>query len=228
MSQIYNGPSGRNAFNPETGNSLSWALATGMCALLVLTGSATVSAEQTPTESVRSAVTEVWHILDNEDLRQPGQSEERRREIEHVLRHRVSCDAMARHSLGIPWMTLDIREQQQFVSLFVQLLRDALANRITEYSSEQVVYVSEQHDGHVATVSTRLIGRKVDTAIGFLLVNLSGDWLVYDAVVDGVSITNNYRAQFANIIRGRSYEGLLERMTQNALILKVFERSDIH
>ena len=46
---------------------------------------------------------------------------------------------------------------------------------------------------------------------------------MYDAVIDGASIVENYRAQFSRIIRDVSYEGLVSRMKQKTLFVKAFE-----
>ena len=59
----------------------------------------------------------------------------------------------------------------------------------------------------------------------FRLAEQSGDWLVYDVVIDGASIVGNYRAQFARIIRDTSYAGLVGQMQQRGLVVKVFEKT---
>ena len=42
------------------------------------------------------------------------------------------------------------------------------------------------------------------------------DWEVYDIVIEGVSLVNNYRTQFSRIINQTSYEGLVKRMRTEA------------
>lgn len=69
------------------------------------------------------------------------------------------------------------------------------------------------------------MGQKVDTAIEFRMVKLFGDRLVDDAVVIGASIINNCRAQFAGIIRDLFYAGLVNKMKQNTLLVKAFEKT---
>jgi phospholipid transport system substrate-binding protein len=179
----------------------------------------------TPTESVSSTISDVIRILDTDALKQPGRSGERRQEIERLLRHRMSYEQMAQRSLGDPWTKLNDTERQEFVHLFVQLLRDTFACRIDAYSGEQVLYLSEQREGSFAEVRTRLIGPKGDTRLDFRLRNQSGEWRVYDVVIDQTSLVRNYRAQFDRIIRDYSYTGLVDAMTQRALIVKVFEKT---
>ena len=181
--------------------------------------------DYSPTESVKNTITDVLSILGNEALRQPGRCEERRQQIEQVIRHRVNFEQMAQRSLGAPWTRLSDTERQEFVSLFVELIRDTVANKIDQYYDEQVFYLVEQRAGSFAEVRTNLIGPKVDTSLDFRLENHSGDWLVYDVVIDGASIVRNYRIQFGRIIRDNAYAGLVEKMKQRALTVKRFEKT---
>lgn len=179
--------------------------------------------EQGPTETVRGTVSELLSIL--KALKGPSRSEARRLEIEQVIRQHVHYEDMAKRSLGVSWAQLNDAGRLEYVGLFVQLLRDALANRMVEYSGERITYLSEQREQAFAQVKTRLIGDKVDTLIDFRLVNHDGRWLVYDAVMDGGSLVGSYHAQFANIIRDASCAELMERIKEKTLIVKLFEKT---
>jgi phospholipid transport system substrate-binding protein len=192
--------------------------------LLVLNRPALAFMERTPMESVRSTIEEVIGILNREELKQLDRVMERRREIERVVRHRVSYEDMAKRSLGVPWSNLPDARRREFVDLFVQLLRDTFAGKIDAYADEQVRYLSERRKGGVAEVRTKLIGPKTETLLDFRLVERAGEWIVYDVVIDGASIVSNYRAQFASIIRDHTYTGLVERMKRKTLVVKAFER----
>ena len=181
--------------------------------------------EFSPTESVKNTITDVLSILGNEALRQPSRFAERRQQIEQVIRQRVNFWQMAQRALGSPWTRLNDTERQEFVSLFVELIRDTVANKIDQYYDEQVFYLDEQREGSCAQVRTNLIGPKIDTSLDFRLENQSGEWLVYDVVIDGASIVRNYRTQFSRIIRDSAYAGLVEKMKQKALTVKWFEKT---
>jgi phospholipid transport system substrate-binding protein len=176
---------------------------------------------------VKSTITELLSILGNETLKQPEQFEERRQQIARVIRRRVNYGQMAQRSLGAPWTGLTDTERQDFVRLYVQLLRDTFANKIEEYHDEQMVYLFERRVGSFAEVSTKLVGSKVDTWVAFRLAEQSADWLVYDVVIDGASIVGNYRAQFARIIRDTSYAELVEQMQQRGLPVIFLTRSTL-
>ena len=183
-----------------------------------------IEAKSSATEAVKSTINDLIRVLDDETLKQPEQAEERRHEIEEVIKHRMDYEEMARRSLGAPWSTLSQRGQREFVDLFVQLLRDTFAGRITERSDEQVVFLGELQKDAFAEVKAQMKGRKIDTPVDFRLIHRAHEWRVYDVVIDGASIVSNYRSQFNSIIRDVSYVGLVKKMRQKAIAVKVFER----
>lgn len=221
MNRISNSAASKIFISSETGLGMTWVVMAGMVGLLI--GTPVASAEQTATESVESTIDEVVHILNSEELKQPGRSVERRQKIEQVIRQRVSYEDMAKRALGWPWIELTHTERQEFVALFVQLLRDTFACRIDNYADEQVLYMSEQREENFAEVKAKLSGLKVDTLLDFRLADKVGHWYVYDVIIDGAGIVGNYHAQFANIIRDHSYAGLVNKMKEKTLVVKAFE-----
>ena len=197
---------------------ISVAMAT---CLLSLAPASAAFPEQRPKEAIKGTVAQLRSILD--EFQEPSDTEARRWEIEQVIRQRVHYQEMAKRSLGTSWSQLNDDARQEYVGLFVQLLRDALANKIADYSAERVSYLSEQKESGCAEVKTRLLGNKVDTFIDFRLSRVDGQWLIYDAVMDGTSLVGDYRAQFARIIRVTSPADLINRMKEQTLIVKLFE-----
>ena len=205
---------------------VSWrgiALVAAISLLMGIVQATAAWSEQGPTEAVKGTVSELLSIL--KELKDPTRSEARRWEIEQVIRHHVHYEDMAKRSLGASWGQLSDVARREYVGLFVQLLRDALANRMVEYSGERISYLSEQRERTFAQVKTRLVGNKVDTFIDFRLVSQDGRWLVYDAVMDGGSLVASYHAQFASIIRDASCAQLMERIKEKTLVVKLFEKS---
>ena len=180
--------------------------------------------KSSPTEAVKGTIDDLIRVFDDETLKQPEQAEERRHEIEEVIKHRMDYEEMARQALGAPWSTLSHRGQREFVDLFVQLLRDTFAGRISEYSDEQVVFLGELRKDAFAEVKAQMKGRKIDTPVDFRLIHRAHEWRVYDVIIDGASIVSNYRSQFSNIIRDVSYVGLIKKMRQKAIAIKIFEK----
>jgi len=195
----------------------SRALVSGILAVVLLTGEALVMAAQTPTDAVRTTFEKVVHVLKDQDLKQPGREQERLNRLERAIGERISYRELAKRALGPKWKELSEKERQEFVGLFAQLLRDVYANRIFQYTDEQVEYLNERLEGDFAEVKTNLRGSKVNIPVSYRLMNQSGVWQVYDVVVDGVSTVSNYRGQFTKILQTSSYETLLERLRKKTI-----------
>ncbi len=187
----------------------------------------TPHAESTATEAVKRTVADLIRILDDPHLKEPERAEQRRREIEQVITHRINYREMAKRTLGTNWSGINEYDRQEFVGLFVEMLRDTFAGRINKHTDEQVTILDEQRIDHFAEVRTQLTGQKVDTRIDFRLMQVLGHWWVYDVVINGVSIVSNYRAQFTSVIRDVTYVGLVKKMKTNAVAVKFFENTTL-
>jgi phospholipid transport system substrate-binding protein len=184
----------------------------GILAVSLLTGANVLMAAETPTDAIRTTFEKVVHVLKDPELKKPGRQMERLNQLERTIGERVSYRELARRSLGPKWKELSEKDRQEFVVLFAHLLRDVYANRIFQYKDEQVEYLNERLDGLYAEVRTNMKGSKVNVPVNYRLINQSGVWLVYDVVVDGISMVSNYRGQFSKILQTSSYETLLERL----------------
>ena len=200
-------------------------LLSSLALAIVLFGHSATSAALTPSETVKETLATVMNILNDPVYQEPGMADARRVALENVLRNAVNYREMARRSLGITWMMLDEPERQRFSELFVQVLRDAVASRVNMYNGTNVVFLSEQIEDNFSEVRALFKGDKKDTAVDVRLVNQSGQWRMYDTVIDGVRLVDNYRSQFVHVMRDGAYAGLVGRLEAMLLIPKAFERT---
>jgi len=99
------------------------------------------------------------------------------------------------------------------VKLFGDILERSYISKIDLYSGEKVVWVSESVAGDQATVRTKVITKQgVDVPIDYHMFRRGDRWLVYDVVIENVSLVSNYRTQFNKIIQTSSYQELVKKM----------------
>jgi len=159
-------------------------------------------------------------VLADKDLKQPARSEERRELLEKVVGGRFDYLEMSRRSLGAPWNQLSDKDKQEFVDLFRTLLTNTYADRVETYSGDGVKYLNERTEKEYAEVRTKVLSGKTEIPMDYRLLNKSNDWRVYDVVVDGVSLVNNYRGQFSKILRTSSYPELVDQLRKKSDKLK--------
>jgi phospholipid transport system substrate-binding protein len=178
----------------------------------VLASASAGAATKSATDSVRGTIDEVVRILKDPEMKKPDRVDERRRILEKVIGDRFSWDEMATRTLGTQWAKLDENQRQEFTDLFRTLLTTTYIGRIESYSGEKVVYLNERLQDGFAEVRTKVAAGKAEYPMDYRLMDKSGDWHVYDIVLDGVSLVNNYRGQFSKILRTSSYEDLVGKL----------------
>jgi phospholipid transport system substrate-binding protein len=171
-----------------------------------------------PTDQVRSTVDQVLVILQDPALKPETKKNERREQLRRVIFARFDFAEMARRSLGPEWRRRTATEQQEFVSLFTDLLQESYIGTIESYNGDKVIYNRELQDQDSAEVQTTLTTRREDSySINYRLRLVGKDWKVYDVVIENISVINNYRSQFSRVIGRSSYEELVRTMKEKSL-----------
>ena len=199
----------------------AWVRGLVVVATVLLTGIAADCAQAgEATEAMRATIGEVLRILADKDLKQPSKANERRQLLEKAVGERFDYQEMSRRSMGAPWANLAEKDKQEFVSLFQTLLVNTYADKIESYSGEGVQYVNERNEKEYAEVRTKVLTGKTEIPLDYRLLHKGSDWRVYDVVVDGVSLVNNYRGQFSKILRNGSYADLVEQLRKKSEKIK--------
>ena len=119
----------------------------------------------------------------------------------------------ARRALGPHWAKRSPAEREEFIGLFQGLLERGYLSRIGEYGGERVQYVAERVDGEFATVRAQIVTAKgTQIPIEARVVRKGERWLMYDVLIENVSLVASYRSQFDRVIRTSSYEELVRRL----------------
>jgi len=176
-------------------------------------GSPVWSSAPTPTDQLRHTVDRVLATLNDARPRAPGQAAAREVALRRAVQARFDFPETAREALGLYWRDRTPAERQQFTALFTELLQRSYLASIARYGGARVEYTGQSLDGSYATVRTRVVTRSGRPVAVDYQMSLHGDrWLVYDVIVDHVSLVDNYRTQFRDIIATSSYQNLVDRI----------------
>jgi phospholipid transport system substrate-binding protein len=80
------------------------------------------------------------------------------------------------------------------------------------YTDEKIVYDKERIKKNKALVYTRVITSTKEIPLDYRMVSISGDWKVYDVLIEGVSLVKNYRSQFREMLKNKDPEYLLDTL----------------
>lgn len=164
-----------------------------------------------PTDQLKQRVDEVIRVLDDPSLKaQPAQ---RHAAIRKIAENIFDYPNTARRALGTHWNARTPEERKEFVALFADLLDRAYLSKIDLYQGEKVRYTNEAVEGDEVTVKTTLLTpRGTSIPVDYRMHLVDGRWLVYDVIIEGVSLVSSYRQQFNKIIVTESYPSLLQKM----------------
>jgi phospholipid transport system substrate-binding protein len=174
-----------------------------------------------PTDQLRAQIDRVIKTVDDPDLKKDGKATERRAAVRKIAFETFDFEEMSKRALARHWQARTPAEREEFVKLFADLLERAYVSKIENYGGEKIAYNGDTIEGDAALVKTKIVTKQgTDVPVDYRMVKRNDRWLVYDVVIEGVSLINNYRTQFNKIIQTSSYQSLVDRMKtrQNELI----------
>jgi phospholipid transport system substrate-binding protein len=173
-------------------------------------GLATAGHGGEPLDIVKSAADRAIAVLKDPWLKAPERKKERIERLKEIINPIFDYQEMARRSLGPHWRRRSPAEQEEFAKLFRAYLENIYSDRVDLYEGEKVTFGRETIDQDYAQVESLVSNAKgEENSVVYRLKRTDGNkWKVYDAIVENISIVNNYRSQFDRVISKSSYEEL--------------------
>ena len=164
-----------------------------------------------PTDQLRMQVDRVLKLLDDPALK--DKPKDKRAAVRKVADDIFDFGETAKRSLGRHWADRTPAERDEFTKLFGDLLERSYISKIELYGGEKIQYMSDKIDGDQASVMSKLLTKtNTEVPIEYRMLKKGERWLVYDVIIEGVSLVANYRTQFNKIIQTSSYAELVKKM----------------
>jgi len=172
--------------------------------------------ENGPLAQVKGTVNGVLDLLRDKSLA----PDVRREKIAALIKDRFDFEAMSQGTLGINWRRANDEQKAKFKELFSELLKETYMGRIEAYTNEKVEFLKEEVRDRTATVETQVVTTNVNIPITYKLIPQGDKWLVYDVIIEGVSLIRNFRSSYGDIVRQDGIPGLLQQMAKKVDELK--------
>lgn len=164
-----------------------------------------------PMERVKDVTERIIKILSNEQLKDPGKKEHKKQLIKNEILSIFDWEEFSKRTMAQNWQKLSKEQKAEFIEYYQKLLEAVYADKMDEYSGEKVRYDGEEISGQNAIVKVMVLGYKgADVPLIYRMFMKNNQWYVYDVVIEGVSLVNNYRSQFNSIMLKSGYEGLIK------------------
>ena len=170
-------------------------------------------------QALETSTNRILNFIKNPDYVNPTTRGPIRQQIEDEVLHIFDFSEFSSRTVGPRWRNFTPEQKREFSNAFADLLINTYLNRIDGYNGEQVLYTGEVSSAkgdrtEVRTVVTMRDGKKVPVA--YRMLPKDGKWLVYDVLIENISLVKNYRTQFQDILNSGSPDQLIAKVKAKA------------
>lgn len=138
--------------------------------------------------------------------------------VETYFLPHVDVMGMSRSVLGRQvWQKASAAERAQFSKVFTQLVIRTYSSPLAQYKDETVQFLPVR--GSLAnrflrinSVIVRSEGQNIP--LSYSLISKDGQWKIYDISVEGVSLLQSFRSQFAQVLQNSDIKEVIKQMQQ--------------
>lgn len=165
----------------------------------------------TPLETIQAQVGKVLEVLRNPSYKSESDKKVREEKIWTVADQIFNFSELSRRALGRNWRKFNPGQQEEFTGLFRKLLGNLYLSKIMAYTNEKVVFEKENMLTNTqAEVKSKVLTSSNEIPINYRMILKKGQWKVYDVVVEGVGLVQNYRSQFREILMNKTPQQLIQ------------------
>jgi len=164
-----------------------------------------------PTETVETQVKKVLVVLGDSSYEGEAGRETKTKQIRLIAGELFDFEELSKRALGRNWKKFKPEDRDEFVQLYRTLLENVYIARLLVYKNEVVEFYKEQEISETkAEVFSHIVRESSKIPMNYRMIKKGGAWRVYDVIIEGVSMTKNYRSQFKSMLRKKPPEDLLK------------------
>lgn len=173
-----------------------------------------VCADSPAIEHLKTSLASVQQVLTDPKLAGDEHLFQRRKLVRSVLQQLFDFPEMSRRSLGANARRYKDR-LGEFTPLFVDFLEHSYMGVLEKNGDAKIQYVREVLDGENLQISTKTrLKDGSEYSVDYKLYLSQTGWRVYDVIVEGISLVNNYRSQFDRALKKKSFDALLQDLRE--------------
>ena len=165
-----------------------------------------------PADQLFASMDRVLKLVDDPAFKQPH---ERRKAFHSTAEEMFDFEEIARRSLARHWDARTPAERGEFVEALRELLERLYISKVELYNGEKIANLGDTVDGDLATVKTKVVTKHgSEIPVDYRMIRRGDRWRAWDVVIGGVSLVDNYRAQFDKVIQRTSYQQLVKQVRE--------------
>lgn len=151
-------------------------------------------------------------------LKKSNHTSKEKERVKDLLSESFDFEMLAKKSLSTKdWDAQDAAAQEKFVTEFKRMVRNSSAKRLELYRADSTIYepAKMKKEGE-ARVVAHLWNKGKEAVLEYKMSQVNGKWMAWDLVIDDLSTARNYKDQFSQILKTKSFADLIEIISKKA------------
>lgn len=151
-------------------------------------------------------------------VKKSSHSAKEKERIKALLGDSFDFGLLAKKSLSAKdWDAQDAASQEKFVAEFKRMVRNSSAKRLELYKADSTIYEpAKMKKDDEARVVAHLWNQGKETVLEYKMSLVDGKWMAWDLVIDDLSTARNYKDQFSQILKTKSFADLIDIISKKA------------
>jgi phospholipid transport system substrate-binding protein len=181
--------------------------------IMVACASLLAFAADDPVVAIKKKDTELQALL-----KKASRNAKEMERVKSLLNDSFDFELLAKKSLSAKdWSAQDEASQQKFVTEFQRMVRNSSAKRLELYRADSTVYEPAKMKGDSeARVTAHLWNKGKESVLEYKMSLVNGNWKAWDLVIDDLSTARNYKDQFSQILKNKSFAELIDVISKKA------------
>ena len=173
---------------------------------------------ETATEAARRGADQILSLLQDPAFKNPATKEAQRKKIEDTMLDLFDFDEFSSRTVGPNWRNFTPDQKKRFQDAFTNLLRNTYIDTLDSYNGEQVEFTGEVsgNNGTRSEVRMNFMGKDAVHPVAFRMLVKNDKWVVYDVLIEGISMIKNYRDQFRDLLAKGNPDELIDKIAAKA------------
>lgn len=176
----------------------------------------------TPKERIEVASAKIMELLMQDDFHNPETKAQVIDKLELEVMNLFDFEEFSVRTIGPRWRQFNAAQRTEFQNAFTDLLRNTYIDTLDSYNGQALTYIGEIASANKKRVEIHTLfkGKDNNYPVSFRMLMKNNQWVVYDVIIEGISMIKNYREQFRNILASSSPDELIKRVQDKAAAKK--------
>jgi phospholipid transport system substrate-binding protein len=167
--------------------------------------------------ALRSSIDDILAILDDPAYADGANRAERNDKLRAHIHEIFDFKALTARALGVHWRQFSPVQQDDAARAMADLLEVTYRDALDKYNEQRVEYLeSRELREDQVEIRTQVVSNGQSLPIHYRMERQENAWRIYDVVIEGVSLVQNYRTQFQEIMLRKSPDELIAMLKDKA------------